>query len=129
MKLNVKLQNEWFVLPTTNKSEKVAWIVEETIRRFLCYSTEKRKQLKTEADFELHSAQPDRNNNGIRQRFDPKQFNQLVKNVIEVRKNATNAILNESDLIHEVLNDDDFLCIGELARVGCSPRFTRIVRR
>lgn len=106
MKLNVKLQNEWFVLPTTNRSEKVAWIVEETIRRFLCYSTEKRKQLK-----EPLSA--DRNNGVV----DPKLFDQFIKSVVEIRKNATNAILHESDLIHEVLNDDDFLCIGKVMPV------------
>ena len=109
MKLNVKLQNEWFVLPT-GQSEKVAWIIEETIRRYLCYSTEKRKQLKTEADFELHT--PDRNNNEA-SCIDPKQFDRLIESVVEIRKNATNAILSQSDLIQEVLNDDDFLCIGE----------------
>ena len=122
MKLNVKLQNEWFVLPVTSKSEKIAWIIKETIRRYLCYSTEKRKQLNTEADFELHK--PDRNNNGqISDQtagFDPTQFDRLVENVVEIRKNATNAILSKDDLIHEVLNDDDFLCIG-LLLVDASP--------
>lgn len=115
MKLNVKLQNEWFVLPTTNKSEKIVWIIEETIRRYLCYSTEKRKQLNTEADFELHK--PDGNNNGSLNGqtpgFDSEQFDRIVESVVEIRKNATNAILSKNDLIHEVLKDDDFLCIGE----------------
>lgn len=135
MKLNVKLQNEWFVLPVKEKSKKVAWIVEECIRRYLCYSTEKRKQLKTEADFELHKL--DSNNNGFvllegnedypKGSVDSKKVDRLLGSVVEIRKNATNAILNSNDLIHEVLNDDDFLCIGELnqlMRPGVSKRLT-----
>ena len=112
MKLNVRFQNEWFVIPIKCDNEKIEWLIEETIQRYFLYASEKRKQLKTEVDYELHNGL-NGHNNAINNNLDENKFNQLIANVIEIRKNSTNAILNRNDKIDDVLNDDDFLCISK----------------
>lgn len=117
MKLNVKFQNNWFVIPVKNDNENIDYLIKETIQRYLFNLKEKRKQMQTDLDSPVHKS--DQNGNGQSNKLmngdhaiDIEQFNKLNEEVIEIRKNATNAILNKIDIIAEVLQDDDFICIG-----------------
>lgn len=110
MKLNVKFQNEWFIIPINSKDQNVNWLIEVTIQRYLTHSFDKKRQIQTNSNFNaLHNGQLINGEN----HFDKRMFDILIQNVIEIRKNSTNAILNKSDLIQEVLNDDDFLTLSE----------------
>lgn len=117
MKLNIKFQNDWFIVPVHCTNKNIDWLIVETIKRYLCFLNEKKKKFKTNSDRVAHNGQTVAQTNGHLTNgngYNEDQFNQLYKNVIEIRKNSINAILSKTDLIQEVLDDDDFLCIGNV---------------
>jgi hypothetical protein len=86
MKINVKVEEEWFVIPCgAKKKDLIRWLTEEAVKRF-------------------NKREASRNSTPLRVIF---------SNVCELRLAQTNGILDGDDCVQDVLQDNDFVFLGK----------------
>lgn len=84
MKINVKVNEECFVIPCGSKKKEIRWLKEEAIKRFNKYSVSRTNTPTT-----------------------------FYSNECEVRLIETDGILDDDDYVQDVLNDKDFVVLGK----------------
>lgn len=84
MKINVKVEEEWFVIPCGSKKKEIRWLKEEAVKRFNKYSVSRSNT--------------------------PLIF---YSNECELRLTEANGILDDDDTVQDVLNDKDFVVLGK----------------
>lgn len=122
MKVNIRIQNEWFVIPVPEDDQcTVGQLCSVALRRFdLMQDVDRQRFVFVSTDVGLNQeTQEEQKEN--RQKTATSISKAVVEtkeietlNWIEIRKNNTRAVLDSNDLVSATLVDNDFLVLGKL---------------
>lgn len=114
MKVNVRVQNEWFVVVVPDDPDcTISDLCSIALKRFNLLQPDNQQRCvhtSTEVGVNLESSEPESKN--VSEDGDSQEPGETLK-WIEIRKNNTNAIVDPDDKAIKILTDNDFILIGK----------------
>lgn len=114
MKVNIRIQNEWFVIPVPEDGKRttVGQLCSIALKRFdLMQDVDRQRFVFVSTDVGLTKQESSETIASSAAEVTEENEN---LNWIEIRKNNTKAVLDSNDLVSVTLVDNDFLVLGKL---------------